>query len=562
MVAGDVCTVHAGTYREWVRPRRGGTSDATRITYRAAPGEDVTLKGSEKITSWVKAGAMWKAVVPNTMFGSENPYVETIRGDYLNYGGNTHLGEVYLDGEPYAEVSSFNDLGAKPKTWLAQPDAKNTEIWANFGADDPNHALAEINVRRYAFFPTVIGLRYITVEGFHVMHGATQWAPPTAHPQDGLVGTNWGFAWTIQDNVISDSKTVCVSGGLGTSEGSEDITRVGHHLIRNNVIRRCGEAGVAGSHGMVASVIDGNLVEDINPARLFGGYETAGIKIHSAVDVVISNNVIRNVFNGGNGLHQGIWLDWQSQGSRITGNLIYGVSQSVLDLEMGHGPTLVDDNIFVGGSILDVSENTIFAHDLFVDTDFSFQAKDDRVATYFAPHTTEAAGKAAHASAENRYYDNVFVHKGTNGITQAPGYSSDYNVFYGGAEKSSWGDAHSAVVKGFDAAFGIVDHERGAVVSWRTNGAVKTVAGPLVTRDFIGVNPVTKQGIEQHDGTPITLSKDITGASRNPTHPSAGPLEVGAAANKVTFAVGPYRSSATRSTTERAAHAAHGAAKH
>jgi len=48
---GDTVTIHAGTYREWVKPIRGGTDESKRITYRAAPGEEVIIKGSERITS-------------------------------------------------------------------------------------------------------------------------------------------------------------------------------------------------------------------------------------------------------------------------------------------------------------------------------------------------------------------------------------------------------------------------------------------------------------------------------------------------------------------------------
>src|SRR5512141_90066 len=36
---GDEVIVHAGTYREWVNPARGGESDSRRIVYRAAAGE-------------------------------------------------------------------------------------------------------------------------------------------------------------------------------------------------------------------------------------------------------------------------------------------------------------------------------------------------------------------------------------------------------------------------------------------------------------------------------------------------------------------------------------------
>src|SRR6185436_18936321 len=56
MQAGDSCTVHAGTYREWINPPRGGSSDGARITYRAADGEQVFIKGSEQITGWTQEG--------------------------------------------------------------------------------------------------------------------------------------------------------------------------------------------------------------------------------------------------------------------------------------------------------------------------------------------------------------------------------------------------------------------------------------------------------------------------------------------------------------------------
>lgn len=51
---GDTITVHAGTYREWINPLRGGESDAKRIVYRAAPGVKVEIKGSEIIKNCKK----------------------------------------------------------------------------------------------------------------------------------------------------------------------------------------------------------------------------------------------------------------------------------------------------------------------------------------------------------------------------------------------------------------------------------------------------------------------------------------------------------------------------
>jgi hypothetical protein len=76
---GDSIIVHAGEYRELVQPARGGTSDAVRIVYTAGAGEKVFVKGSERITNWVlQSGSMYKADVPNTLFGSRNPFSITI----------------------------------------------------------------------------------------------------------------------------------------------------------------------------------------------------------------------------------------------------------------------------------------------------------------------------------------------------------------------------------------------------------------------------------------------------------------------------------------------------
>ena len=109
--AGDTVLVHAGEYREWVKPPRGGLSDTRRITYAAAPGEQVAIKGSERITGWQPVrGTVWKVSIPNTLFGDFNPYVEEVDGDWIVYADPTtphkHLGEVYLNGRSLYEVHS------------------------------------------------------------------------------------------------------------------------------------------------------------------------------------------------------------------------------------------------------------------------------------------------------------------------------------------------------------------------------------------------------------------------------------------------------------------------
>src|SRR3954467_3086326 len=97
---GDTVRVHEGEYREWVTPVRGGVSDRRRIPYEAAEGVRVVIKGSERITEWTpEDGTVWRAVVPNALFGGFNPFSEEVVGDWLPHpppGGGKDLGARHL----------------------------------------------------------------------------------------------------------------------------------------------------------------------------------------------------------------------------------------------------------------------------------------------------------------------------------------------------------------------------------------------------------------------------------------------------------------------------------
>ncbi|MFS0864889.1 DUF1565 domain-containing protein [Fredinandcohnia sp. 179-A 10B2 NHS] len=96
-VAGDTIIVHEGVYREWVKPKNAGLSEYRRITYQAAEGEKVVIKGSEQIQEWEQVdGSVWKVELPNEFFGDYNPYIEEIFGDWVVYNPGRHLGDVYF----------------------------------------------------------------------------------------------------------------------------------------------------------------------------------------------------------------------------------------------------------------------------------------------------------------------------------------------------------------------------------------------------------------------------------------------------------------------------------
>lgn len=454
---GDMVIVHAGTYREWVKPVRGGTSEKKRIIYRAAKGERVDIKGSEVVTGWKLFKAnVWIVEIDNSFFGDYNPYTDKISGDWY-FGGmrlrgflkgdwyyhpNLHTGEVYLNGRALHEADSLGALihdsnigdpiGVSDSsvldgryTWFTEQRDGKTIIYANFRGIDPATNTIEINVRPACFYPQKPGINYITVEGFHFSQAATQWAAPTAE-QIGAVGTHYSKGWIIQNNTVSESKCAGITLGKdrasGHNEWLKNFNREGHdiyneviqkamsagwnkanigsHVVRNNTVFNCGQAGICGSLGAIYSVIDHNDVFNIYTNRRFWGAEMAGIKIHGAIDAVISNNRIHNSYNG-------LWLDWMAQGTRVTGNVLY--ENDCIDFfpEVNHGPYTIDHNYFLSPfSVKDWSEGGAYVHNVFGGV--ISRAPQSRTTPYFQPHTTGRFVIDSVQGGDNRFYENIF----------------------------------------------------------------------------------------------------------------------------------------------------------
>lgn len=450
---GDCVIVHEGEYREWVKPAQGGTSSVSRITYEAAEGERVVIKGSEQITCWEPVeGSIWKAVLPNSFFGTYNPYKEVLGGDWFIYPNDysLHAGDVYLNGKSFYEAKSLEEVknpvirteGVNPPwtrhlepilhpedtmyQWYAETDQETTVIYANFQGVNPNEELTEINVRKCCFYPEKSGLNYITVRGFEMAQAACPWTPPTAD-QPGLLGTNWSKGWIIENNKIHDAKCSGISIGKEASTGHNLCTRthrkpgyqyqmeavfrarqigwsketIGSHVIRNNEIYDCGQNGIVGHMGCVFSEIAHNHIYNIAVKHEYFGYEIGGIKLHAAIDVQIHHNNIHNCTLG-------TWLDWQAQGTRVSKNLYYANDRDLM-VEVTHGPYLVDNNIFASDYNFDnIAQGGAYLHNLCCGT---MRREDvlDRSTPYHFPHTTEVAGTTVVYSGDDRIYQNVFL---------------------------------------------------------------------------------------------------------------------------------------------------------
>ena len=529
MQPGDVCTVHAGTYREEVIPPRGGISEAQRITYRAAEGEQVYWKGSDQFTNWtVHGGNTYQVTIPNATFGAFNPYTVFVKEAWMGYGsGKFHRGQVFYEGEQYREQRALADVTATPKTWFVKQDKGSTVIYANFGGANPNAGLAEVTMRKSVFRPIIDGgVNYITLCGFHMSHAAPNWSPPSpkTSDQEGLITTHRGGYWIIEKNIISDSRTVGIVSGSLRGDTSKHYTKRGHHIVRGNIIRNCGQSGICGSGGnWGVSLIEGNLIEEINPLMEFGGWETAGIKIHGAADYTIKNNVIRGVYGKGNGVHHGIWIDWANQNVRITGNIIYNTAQTALYFEKNVGGHLADNNVIVGKGVKEQAHQVLLVHNLMINAGTSF-AGDGRRAQYYKPHSYDKLGEWTMETGADRFYNNIYVGVGPGGKQTEQPKAAAFNVYYKGAKKAAFEGANSRVVSDFDPGFTLTSLPDGAEIAFAVDPGFPGVTTSIVTSEMLGTNFLTGVGMEYPDGTPMDVTTDLFGTTRG-KNPTPGPFE-------------------------------------
>ena len=448
---GDTVIVHEGVYHEWVKPERGGLSEEKRITFMAAEGEHVEITGAEEVTNWEQvSGSVYKTSISNTVFGSYNPYVTKIYGDWWcgPFDYDVHTGEVYLNGKSSFEADSLdsvmhpemkteyiydpNNKGAKvmhPEEtlyrWYAQVEATQTTIYMNFGNMNPENTEVKINVRPCVFYPEKTGIDFITVKGFELSCAATWYAPPTGD-QVGLIGPHWAKKWIIENCDIHDAKCSAVSLGKEVSTGDNLCTgtgrkpgytyqmeavfkarnigwsreRIGSHIVRNNKIHDCGQNGIVGHMGCVFSEVYGNEIYRIALKDEWYGYEVAAIKFHVAIDVQIHDNYIHDCSRGS-------WMDWQAQGTHIYRNIYENNLEDIM-VEVSHGPYLIENNILTSPKAIEnASQGGAFVHNLIMGG-MVWWNSPDRGTPYHLPHSTEVLGVVPVYKADDRFYQNIF----------------------------------------------------------------------------------------------------------------------------------------------------------
>ncbi len=360
---GTKVRIHAGLYRECVRPRKGGTDPEHMICYEAFGDGPVMIRASEEVTAfspstgWRLRGFGPGPDVSNVkiyahrldpdMFRGYNPfcavnilhdrlfieYDKTDMTPYLN-----RRGCVFCDGKPLKQVPLYQDMAKADGTYWVEHNGQTVHFRLP-GDDDPANHRIELTVREQCFAPEEPFLSYIKVKGLVCEHAATG-APV---PQRGAISAFRGHHWVIEDCEVNWSNGVAIDVGneCWHHEHFPGQT-IGHSVIRGCTIR---DAGVCGIAGLFAEemLIEDNVIEGTGWQRMELSWEAGAIKLHNSVNALFRRNVFRNTLRADH-----LWLDCGNENNRITGNLfLNGIEQrEAIFIECTRdGVNLIDNNI-------------------------------------------------------------------------------------------------------------------------------------------------------------------------------------------------------------------------
>lgn len=394
---GERVVIMEGVYREKIVPLHGGEGPDKMISYEAAPGAKVVVKGSCLIkTGWeqstgfrldrrsenAKSAKIYQFDMENLELNGYNPFgllnVMTDR-TYLKPKSNEllpHLlrrGIVFVDGKRLEQVEMYDDMGRKDGTFWSEHNGMVVHVRLPKDANPADHEV-ELVIQEQVFAPKQMYLGYIRIHGITFEHAASGFPVP----QRGLVSTSKGHHWIIEDCVIRNANSVTLD--IGNQDwNAVDAPVNGYMIVRRNHISEAGICGLAGM-GITHSLIENNIFEYIGWQDAELAWESGAIKLHETKSCLLRNNVIRHLTYA-----LGIWLDYANSDTRVTNNIIGDIHETIrggIYLEASQHQNMLDHNIIwditrgKGGSdwnvnddggwgiIIDGSDETIVAHNL------------------------------------------------------------------------------------------------------------------------------------------------------------------------------------------------------
>ena len=414
----------------------------------------------------------------------------------------------------------------------------------------------------------------------------------------GMIGPHWSKGWIIEDCEISNSKCAGISlGKYYDPENDHYFTnkyvksptqmerdavcrgqyhgwlkeKVGSHIIRRNNIHHCEQGGIIGRMGGVFSIIEDNHIHHINNMMELGGAEIAGIKMHAAIDVIMRRNHIHHCT-------MGIWCDWEAQGTRLSQNLLHdnqrpafakqlkgGMMCQDIFVEVGHGPTLIDNNILLSdASLRFATQGVAMVHNLICGALTCVgEGTSWRYTPYHMPHRTEVMGFMTILHGDDRFYNNIFVQKwpsedfitmhdsddgfdsenrkvGTWMFDEYPTYDewisqfdftkpadmkklesvhfdhlpvwSEGNVYLNGAK--AWKHEKNGFVSSENVKVELTEKDGKYFLDTNIYEILEDFSGRMINTEVLGKAFEPEEFFENPDGTPITFDTDYFGGHR------------------------------------------------
>jgi hypothetical protein len=450
---GERVVVGAGVYRECVRPLRGGTDPQHMISYEAAPGAKVVIRGSELLPpKWVPSQPwtqdnrfqpmaktvqrIWMMHLPPELFPGYNPFgIANYRQvDQMSYWNVSEVfserraqlylqvsGLLFQDGIRLEQVTHYTDLFTNEGSYWVETNGVTIHI-SPYGGIDPNLAQWEATAREQIFASENYFLGYIRVRGFEMEYAGNSFP----FPQRGVISAMMGHHWIIEDNTLQWANSVGIDIGDQGEPTSNRPEILGYHIVRRNTLNDMGTTGITGP-GPFNSLVEDNVFHRNAWHDMELLAECGAIKTHHNLNVLMRRNLIFDTLHGA-----GIYIDSSNSNSRICQNVIVGTGTYIglqtigpgtggIYVEAAMAPNLVDHN-FVWGSTQTngiysyTSSKVVIAHNLVGNCAMA------------AIRIVDMPGRGAIPSGGNTVVNNIVVNNGWNIDFYSPQNVSDYNL--------------------------------------------------------------------------------------------------------------------------------------
>jgi hypothetical protein len=451
---GERVVIMTGVYRERVDPARGGTGPDKMVSYEAAPGANVVVKGSRPAKTGWEPSAGFKIDLPASACAKAKIYRRRL--DDLDFRGYNpfgmvsimqdrvylmpkpeelwrHLarrGLVFVDGRRLEQVELYQHLGREDGAFWCEHDGLTIHVRLP-GDSDPVQHEVELAIQEQVFAPRTRGISYLRVKGISFEHAANAFPVP----QRGMVSLSRGHHWIIEDCVLRHANGVALD--IGAQDWDmEPPAVIGHAIVRRNHIDDVGVCGIAGM-AVRDTLIESNLIEHVGYQDVELAWETGGIKLHQTKGCLLRGNVIRHTIHA-----EAIWLDYENTNTRVTGNVMGDTLETLrggIYLEASHDSNMIDNNIIWkategagGGSYnmpghggwgitIDGSDETVIAHNLIgytQDAAIKFRNIESRI----------VSGRGGTAR-RNKVLNNIFFRCGKAIDFSNSDNSADYNLY-------------------------------------------------------------------------------------------------------------------------------------